>query len=106
MEQLREEYKPTAEQASRVQVFLMAVATKEGLTVSPQEIDNEMRKVAMQSGQDFETIKQYYEQTGMHVLVKDRILADKAMELIYEAAEVTEVPAKAPEAGEAAPAEG
>jgi len=106
MEQLREEYKPTAEQASRVQVFLMAVASKEGLTVSPQEIDNEMRKVAMQSGQDFETIKQYYEQTGMHVLVKDRILADKAMELIYEAAEVTEVPAKAPEAGEAAPAEG
>ncbi|EPR37600.1 Trigger factor [Desulfovibrio sp. X2] len=101
VEQLREEYKETAEQASRVQVFLMAVANKEGLTVSPQEVEAEIRKVAAQSGQDFESIKQYYEQTGMHVLVKDRLLADKAMELIYEAAEVAEVAPKAPEAEKA-----
>lgn len=98
MEQLKDEYRPTAEQAARVQVFLMAVATKEGLTVSPQEVEAEIKKVAAQSGQEFEMIKQYYEHTGMHVLVKDRILADKAMELIYEAAEVNEVPVAAPEA--------
>ncbi len=98
MEQLKAEYLPTAEQAARVQVFLMAVAAKEGITVSPQEVEAEIRKVAAQSGQEYEMIKQYYEHTGMHVLVKDRILADKAMELIYEAAEVVEVPAAKPEA--------
>lgn len=98
MEQLKAEYLPTAEQAARVQVFLMAVASKEGMTVSPQEVEAEIKKVAAQSGQEYEMIKQYYEHTGMHVLVKDRILADKAMELIYEAAEVVELPAAKPEA--------
>ncbi|WP_029898539.1 trigger factor [Desulfohalovibrio reitneri] len=92
-EDLQEEYRPQAEEAARTQVFLMAVANKEEMTVSPEEIDGEMRRMAMQSGQDYGQLKEYAEQTGLHVLIKDRLLADKAMQMIYENAEVTEVPA-------------
>jgi trigger factor len=92
MEELQAEFKPEAEKMARTQVFLLAVATAEGLTVDPQEVEAVIRQAAAQSGQEFENLREYHERTGLIHDIKDRILADKASELIYETAEVTEVP--------------
>lgn len=92
MEELKAEFKPDAEKMARTQVFLLAVASAEGLSVDPQEVDAVIRQAAAQSGQDYAQLREYHERTGLIHDIKDRILADKASELIYDSAEVSEVP--------------
>jgi trigger factor len=91
-EELREQMRPEAEKLVKSQLFLLAVAKKEGLQVSPMEMDAFFRRMAQQTGQDFQGLKHFHEQNNLMNAVNDRILADKAMELIYSKAVVTEVP--------------
>lgn len=91
-EELREQMRPEAEKLVKSQLFLLAVAQKEGLQVSPMEMDAFFRRMAQQTGQDFQGLKHFHEQNNLMNAVNDRILADKAMELIYSKAVVTEVP--------------
>ena len=94
-EALRVEVRPEAEARAKAQIFLMTVARKSELTVSEQEVDLQLRRMAMQSGQDFNTVKDYYSQNNLLFALRDRLLADKAMEAIYAKATVTIVPPKA-----------
>lgn len=91
IEQLRAEFKPEAEQSSRAELLLLAVAEREKLAVSPQEIDMTLQRLAMQSRQDFMELKRYYEEHNLVVPLKDRLLMDKAMDYIYGNAVRTEV---------------
>lgn len=93
VEELRSEFMPEALALTKTQVFLMAVATAEGLTVQPEEVDHIIRQAAAQTGQDYEQLRQLHERSGTVFDIKDRLLADKAMDLIYAHAEVREVPA-------------
>lgn len=92
---IREEAKPEAEMRARTHIFLLTVAKKKELTVSEQEVDMQLRRMALQSGQDYEAIKDYYMKNNLLFALRDRILADKAMEEIYSKALVTMVPPKA-----------
>lgn len=98
---LREEYEPQARDIVRQQLFLMAVADKEGLTVNPEEVNMYLQEAAMRARQDFEVVRRYYEENNLMFAVKDKLLADRAMDLIYEAAEVNQVKAQEPGAEEA-----
>lgn len=106
VEQLRAEFKPEAEQSARAELLLLAVAEREKLAVSSQEIDATLHRLAMQSRQDFMELKRYYEEHNLVVPLKDRLLMDKAMEYIYGNAERTEVEpaAKPAEAKDGEPA--
>lgn len=97
---LRAEQRPMAEDVVKSSLVLLAIANAEGLTVEPQEVDLVLQKMAASTGQDFHSIKDYYEQHNLMIPLKDRVLADKAMDLIYANAQVTKVPA-APKAQEA-----
>lgn len=94
MEELQAEVRPEAEKMARTQIFLLAVANAEGLTVTPDEVDAVIRQAATQSGQDYANLREYHERTGLIHDIKDRILADKASDLLYDTAEVTETPPK------------
>jgi len=94
VEELQEECRPEAEKMARTQIFLLAVANAEDLTVKPEEVEAVIHQAATQSGQDYASLREYHERTGLMHDIKDRILADKAMEFIYETAEVSEVPPK------------
>ncbi|MBF0482324.1 MAG: trigger factor [Desulfovibrionaceae bacterium] len=96
--EIREEFRPKAMELVKIQIFLLAVAAKESLTVSPGEIDAELKRIAVNSGQDLISVKQMYEERNLVVPLKDRLLADKAMDLIYGKAKIVRVPAKAEEA--------
>lgn len=89
--ELRAEQRPMAEDVVKSSLVLLAIATAEGLTVDPQEVDLVLQKMAASTGQDFHSIKDYYEQHNLIIPLKDRVLADKAMDLIYESAVVTRV---------------
>ena len=77
--------------------MLLAIANAEGLTVEPQEVDLVLQKMAASTGQDFHSIKDYYEQHNLMIPLKDRVLADKAMDIIYSSAQVSTVPSRAGE---------
>ncbi|OIO01315.1 MAG: trigger factor [Desulfovibrionaceae bacterium CG1_02_65_16] len=95
-EELRESHRAQAEEAVRSEILLLAVAKKENLEVKPEEIDVALTQVARQHGQDLLSVKQYYEEHNLIFPLKDRLLADKAIELIYARAAKTEVePAEA-----------
>lgn len=91
-EALREEVKPEAEMRARAHVLLMAVARKKEFQVSDQEVDLQLRRMAMQSGQDYKALKDYYTENNLLFGLRDRILADKAMEEMYDKAVVKKVP--------------
>lgn len=100
MEELREAQRPQAEEAVKGEIFLLAVAKKENLEVTSEEIDRTLQQLAMQSRQDFMTVKQYYEENNLIFPLKDRLLADKAMEIIYGQAKKIEIEPVAAEEGD------
>jgi len=89
---LREELAPQAESIARTQIFLMSVAGAEGLEVEPREMDAYFNQLSQKTGQDVLSLKQYYEQQNLVIPVRDKLLADKAVELIYSKANVKKTP--------------
>jgi trigger factor len=92
-EDLREQVLPEARNITRSQVFLLRVARKEKLEVPEQEIDSHLYQAAMRSGEDFPSLKDAYVKSGMIFHLRDRLLADKAMEAMYAKAAIKEVEA-------------
>lgn len=99
--ELRDGFQPEAEDLVRSQLFLLAVAQAEGLAVEPKEIEAYLKAIARKSGEDFRAVQQFHEENGLIFAIKDRILADKAMDKIWSQTQVTMVPPKAPEAAPA-----
>ncbi len=101
-QQMRDEFKPEAEATVKSEIFLLAVAAEESLEISPEEIEATLSQLAMQTRQPLHELKKYYEDNNLIVPLKDRLLCDKASELIYDAAEVKEI--EGPSEGKPAPA--
>lgn len=90
-EDLLKEMRPQAEEIARGQVFLLAVAKREGLDVSTDELQNQITQIAIQTREDPREIWQSYERSGMLFVLRDRMLADKGMDAVYAKAKVVEV---------------
>lgn len=93
-EVLREEVRPEAEMRARSHIFLLTVARKKDYTVTEQEVDLQLRRIALQSGQDYNAVKEYYTSNNLLFALRDRLLTDKGMEEIYSRAVVKMVPPK------------
>ncbi|MDZ7759756.1 MAG: trigger factor [Desulfovermiculus sp.] len=89
-EAVRQTLLPEAEELVKAHVLLLDVAKREGLTVSNDEVDVHLYRMAINSGQDPQELKKYYEQNNMMFALRDSLLADKAMDRIYENAVIEE----------------
>jgi len=94
---LEAEMTPRAEEMVRTQIFLSAVAAKEELSVSSQEMDAFFYRLSTQTTQDVVLLKRYYEDNNLMSSVRDKLLADKAADFIYANALITKVPPTEPE---------
>ena len=94
LEDLRKEMQPQADELARAQVLLLSIAKKEGLEVSENEVSLHLYRLAMETGEDFKSLRESYDRSGMIFVLRDRMLADKAMDMVYAKARVTEVEAK------------
>jgi len=103
-QQIRDEFKDEAERTVKTEIFLLAVAAEEGLDISSEEIESTLTQLAMQTRQPLHELKKYYEDNNLIVPLKDRLLCDKASELIYDAAEVVQIDPPAVSADDAKPA--
>jgi len=95
--EIREQLRPEAEEMVKGQIVLLAVAKKEDLSVSNQEVEQYIYSTAVRSGQDPSSLRDYYEKNNLMFAVRDSLLADKAMEHIYEHAHIDEVEPEAAE---------
>jgi trigger factor len=93
-EELRQDFQAKAEEIVKAQLFLVRLSDKEAIETTPQEMDAYFMQVASRTGQDVLAVKQHYEQHGLIVPVRDKILADKAMDFVYSKAKVTKIPVR------------
>ena len=98
LDAIKTEATPEAEKYVKTQLFLLTVAKKEGLEVSGQEMTAALRQIAMRGGHDVKEVQEHYARNNLFPALRDRLLADKAMEVIYAAAAPDRVQSAAEEA--------
>ncbi len=102
-EEIREKLRPEAEELVKNHLILLEIARKEDLSVSSQEVEQYLHQTAIQNGQDPVQMKQYYEENNLMFALRDSQLADKAADVLYAKAELTEIEAPSPDASRDAP---
>jgi tRNA A37 N6-isopentenylltransferase MiaA len=90
---MQPEARREAETLTRVHLLLMTVARKENIQANPHEADMQLYNMAMRSGQDFKQLREAYVRSGLMEELLERIQADKAMDFIYDKAEVITITA-------------
>ena len=89
-EALREEARPTAEQAIRGKAAIEHIVANENLEATQEEIGEALAHIARQNGLTLDQLKAHYDAEFEHAVVRS-ILSGKAMALIRENATVTVV---------------
>ena len=88
-EKLREEALPAAENAIRVEATVEEIARLENLTASQEEIAEALALICRQNDLTMEQMKEYYNAELEQAVMKS-VLTSKVMQLIREAADLTE----------------
>ncbi len=90
-EQLTEKYQDTAEKQARRHLILSKIVEQEALTLSDEELDEELKVMADAYQQPFEDFKKYFtQQTDQLAYFKETLLEKKAIKLILENSDITE----------------
>ena len=84
--QLQEEYRPEAERRVKVGLILEALATKENITVTNEDLSNEIARLAAEVKLSVEEVTRMIQAGGQDTLndLRSRILADKALDFVYK----------------------
>jgi trigger factor len=79
-----------AERAIRADLALEAVARREGIEVTREELEREIRALARRMGRDPKEVRRALERTGEVSTLAGDIIRSKALDLVVDAADVTE----------------
>ena len=86
-------FRDTAETQVKGALLLDTLASQEGITVEESELDAKIKEIAEQRNQQFETLKQFYEQNeNARESLKDQLKEQKVFAFLLERAKVTEIP--------------
>lgn len=92
-EKFKEQYLESAEQHVKEMLVLHAIAKKEGLTLSQEDLDAKYPQIAEEIGRDLAEVKGYYQQNqDAHEHLGAQIVEDKVISFLLASATVTEVP--------------
>ncbi len=97
LDELKNEMMPQAKEFARSQILLHTIAKKEGLSVNENEIQAQIFKNCLRTGQDFKAMREEYERSGLIFQLRDKLLADKAMDLVYAKANIKFTDTPSPE---------
>ncbi|MFZ5645285.1 MAG: trigger factor [Bacillota bacterium] len=90
MDELRERVRPDAEQSVMQTLVIDAVAKEENLTVSEEEIGDEIRRMSEEMKQDPEIIRKILEGQNQIDFVKESILREKTIQYLVDQAVLKE----------------
>ena len=105
---MKDEGSVQARMQAKAQAFLMALAFRENIRVTQQEADRHILQIAQETKQDFAKLREAIWQNGMIHDIQERLMAAKALDMLYAKAKKITVdadgkPVPAPETGAAAP---
>lgn len=86
LKNMAEETRKQAEERARIQLFLTALARREKIEVSPQEVDIQIMQMAHQYKQDFHKLREALYRNGAVNDIQDRMVTTKAMNLLFDKA--------------------
>lgn len=89
--QWREEWRPQAEREVRETLLLEAVAEREELVASSEEVEARVEEMAREQGVDPARLRRAYEERGMLEAVAGQLREEKAFEFLASEAKVEEV---------------
>ncbi len=87
-ENMRDHMKPDAEKVVKAGMILKAIAAKENITVTTEEIDEKIRNLAGYYAQDFEKIKKRFEDANMIDGMENELLTRKVMDFLESKATI------------------
>ena len=91
---MRKNYRTEAEARVKMQLVIDAVAKAENVQATDEEIEEEIKKYAESGNTDVETFRSTLTDSDREYLA-DRVMVDKTVKLITDAAVETEEPVKA-----------
>jgi len=90
-DQYKMQFKSVAASQVKGALLLHEIAGKEGIQISTEDLENRVRSIAEESGQDFERISRYYLQSeDARQNLEEQVREEKVLELIAAKAVVTE----------------
>lgn len=103
LKNMKDEGLVQARMQAKAQAFLMALAFRENIKVAQQEADRYIMQMAQETKQDFAKLREAIWQNGMIHDIQERLMAAKALDLLYTKAKKVVVdaegkPLPAPEA--------
>lgn len=104
-EEMREHAREHALHDIQSLVVLNEIAEAEGIEVSDEDFEQEVANLATEAGVESEAAVRYIEETGRRNSYEARILRAKAMKVVMENAQVTDVELPKEEQGKDAPAD-
>jgi len=93
-EQFREEHRATVVWNIKRHLLWKKIAEVEGITVTEEEVDEEIEKMAKSSSKEGKRIQAWFKDSGRRRRFKENVLEDKVMEFLKENARVKEVSIK------------
>lgn len=97
LDKLREEMRPRGEERAREKIVLLTIAKKENLEVSPEEVAREVYRGSQKMNVNYKDYFTKMQDSGLIFKLRENMLCDKAMDLVYDRAVITKVPARADE---------
>lgn len=83
-----EEWRPDAERSLKFQLLVEKIREAEGIDASDEEAEEELKKQAEQSNQDFETVKEQYEKNNLMDYVKTDVKNRKLFDFMLEQSKI------------------
>lgn len=87
----REQNRDTAISQVRTHLLLEAVASKEGIAATDEEVDERVRRTAEANRQSFESLKRALERRNAIDRIRRDIVSDKTLQFLIDRAQVDEV---------------
>ncbi len=89
-QRLMEDARPRALKQVRAGLLLEAITAKEDISVSEEDVDNHLKKIAEEAGQPLKTLKNLYKSGRRRDQLKDQLATEKALDIILANAKISE----------------
>lgn len=88
---LRESARPEAVRQVKLSFLLEAIANKESVAVSDEEMENSLKNIASRYGQDYDKVKKSYQESNMLEELRAELLDQKTLDFLEDRAKITQV---------------
>ena len=94
--QLEEHYRPGVERSLKREILLAAIARQESLDVSPEEVGQQILRLAESDPRNAARVRQHYASAERRRALAESMLEKKALDLVLGAAEIKDEPIREP----------